>query len=738
MDKCRFKFLRAVFPHLKIFNSNQMSAFFVKMMIPVLADELLTSSTSNEIGLTKAKADVFDVMNINTDAQEFLSKGPYADVVDLRAAASVYGITGHDLEVMAKVPGTFMCDKIEKMRRKYAFARRVHRLEDRTKEELWLSKSNACFKRKSKGLMLMTLKFKGSPRTSSDHYHAWFAISLKLQHHMRDGFVAYAPEKKVKWSGDGSMDVLNTREHRIVTHAEIRVLCKAWTDATYTERARIHFMCERNITTTVRMAAVYMEIAIGEERVGNMEFALYPDVAPKTCENFARLCDGKNPKGLAFKESIFHRVIPGFMAQGGDMTRGDGTGGESIYGGNFEDESFSKRHDGRGVLSMANCGRNTNGSQFFVLFNRAPHLDGKHVVFGKLIKGFEVLDRIERVRTRPSDDRPTQQVKVIACGVLRQTEKRETAEVAETMKKKKTTTTSAMPKDEAFAPSASVGQMELESLIKSGGFGKKRKKSNKKKTTTVQQQQQQQEEKKDTATTEGEETGDVHSSSSAPASSRRDETTVLSREGGHKTLSRRERKLLELRQRMNVGRKQNIAEAKKEYLRLSDPAAHKKRMRNQAIEQYKEKMTAEMLARGDTAATSYLDDTAEKAARKGERKGTRSAAFGIERHNSDAVRRSYEKDVQRAMKRRRKKGVLLDTTTTTTTTTSPAALDLLAEDIKELEAKRVQARVDKGRGDAALVDFINARNERFNAKAARHYDKYTTEIRQSLERGTAL
>ena len=163
---------------------------------------------------------------------------------------------------------------------------------------------------------------------------------------------------------------------------------------------------------------VYFDITYNDDPTPKrVEFELFSNVTPKTAENFRALCTGE--KGLTFKGSSFHRIIHNFMMQGGDFTNGNGTGGKSIYGEKFDDENFRIKHTTKGLLSMANSGKNTNGSQFFITFVPTPHLDGKHVVFGRVIKGLEIIEDIENsVKCDKSNDRPIKDVKIVDCNQL--------------------------------------------------------------------------------------------------------------------------------------------------------------------------------------------------------------------------------------------------------------------------------------------------------------------------------
>ena len=174
------------------------------------------------------------------------------------------------------------------------------------------------------------------------------------------------------------------------------------------------------IPTTDGNPIVFFDITIGTQKLGRIKFELFNDICPRTAENFRQFCTGEAKRGalpMGYKGSRFHRVIEGFVIQGGDFVKGDGTGSISIYGTYFPDENFKLKHDEAGLLSMANSGPNTNGCQFFITCKPTPWLDGKHIVFGRVVEGMEIVRIIEQARVSPNKT-PIHPVLISDCGQM--------------------------------------------------------------------------------------------------------------------------------------------------------------------------------------------------------------------------------------------------------------------------------------------------------------------------------
>uniref|UniRef100_A0A7S3L9D9 peptidylprolyl isomerase n=1 Tax=Amphora coffeiformis TaxID=265554 RepID=A0A7S3L9D9_9STRA len=424
----------------------------------------------------------------------------------------------------------------------------------------------------------------------------------------------------------------------------------------------------------------FFEIEHGAQSLGRLVMELYDDRVPKTVRNFTTLIE----RGT-YRDSVFHRIIPGFMAQGGDFERGDGTGGSSIYGKTFDDEDLQGRHQRRGQLSMANAGPHTNGSQFFIAFRPTPHLDGKHVVFGHVLpESMDIVDALENVATSRSNDRPLQPVLISSCGLIEAERPQKSAAVlAETAKQD-----SAQVSHETDANPAE----EL---------------------------------------TKDEEEIDLDEE---------DEDEEKDNDGAPLTKAQQiKQRLRKLKQKMNQARQLNRQAVKEEGGRIGKPARRNKITKSDNPEE------DAILRQSAAEAISKSEKTAAKAELR---------QYSVnDYHNPEGQFRNYQRNLK-SIKRGRGETA---TTTDVLGTFNPIDAALggahsddvdrqgarrLAQEMHRRIEKRQKREADKHAkelmDDDEDVNHINQRNKRFNQKINRTYDKATAEIRQNLERGTAL
>jgi cyclophilin family peptidyl-prolyl cis-trans isomerase len=366
------------------------------------------------------------------------------------------------------------------------------------------------------------------------------------------------------------------------------------------------------------------------------------------------------------------------MAQGGDFSRGDGTGGESIYGGEFKDENFIRKHLGPGMLSMANAGPHTNGSQFFITFRNTPHLNGKHVVFGRLINGLPFLRDIELLRTG-ANNRPHQDVTIVNCGM-----------VADEVEEKK---------EEKVAVVVAPGGANDEEIDISDSDSDE---------NNEDEKQAEPEEKVEVA---------------APTFA-----------------NPRAQKLFELRLALNKSRKANHREVISERKRINEGGSSKETRSNYLAKQ--EAWKKELKDSGENPDHGWLRESAESANAKIKKKRMKKknqAAFGWDVFNQDAQYNAYNKRLTNMTQNVDTNFRDVDSLDyVVDVKPSDAAIESMVAELEEGQKRREKFSRRRPVYEGADVDAINDRNYVFNKKAKRAFDKYTTEVRANLERGTAL
>ena len=425
------------------------------------------------------------------------------------------------------------------------------------------------------------------------------------------------------------------------------------------------------MAAAAKRARVYFDVQIGARPPARVEFELFSDILPRTCENFRALCTGEMGGNLTYAGSAFHRVIRNFMIQGGDFTRGDGTGGSSIYGSKFEDEGFQFKHTCGHLLSMANAGPHTNGSQFFVTLRPTPHLDGKHVVFGRVVSGAATVDAVGNAKV-DDGDRPLARVAIVACGELgKASAPAEAATAAEA----------------AAAPAAEPEEAEEED------------------------EDEDEDEAEDEAQFEGK--------------------------------SELEKRLLRLRMQMNKGRRANAAATKAERKKKKEDRDGKvARRADRAAD--KQAWKDDLAKRGVPEDKAYLLETADFAGRREDakrKKEKRKAAFGWDVFNEDSKHKAYEKRTEALPVSADWEEPVADLDPLTYGAAGfddPKAVARMADELEQRAQKRSEFSRRRTELPGADVDSINDRNKHFNKKLKRAFDKYTVEIRQNLERGTAI
>lgn len=449
---------------------------------------------------------------------------------------------------------------------------------------------------------------------------------------------------------------------------------------------------------------VYIDVAIGSRPVGRMVFELFTDLTPRTAENFRGLCTGEyggiglksSTKKLHYVNSKVHRIIDDFMIQGGDITNGDGSGGHSIYGQTFDDENFQRRHACAGLLSMANRGRNTNSSQFFITLKPCPHLDGKHVVFGQIIYGMDIVRRIGKTAV-DSNNKPKLPVVISDCG-----------EVGDT-------------KDFLrFDP------FKAEELLKL-------KENNRRNVLAFEEKPQEVEEALEELEQVVEES-DTKKKYSAKLKLLSDEIEQAE-EGnlGKRNLPKdKAERLAELQAKMQNARKANLKAVIEEENIQTNPDAAKK-LRESKRKEYIKDQQSELEFKG-IVGKDYLNKPAMS---KGPEKKQKSQIFGWDAFSDDTLYKAYNKRCENLpfYPEEYKKQV---ENPEIEYQPSRERMERLAEDLRKQKESREAFSRTRTVDPEEEVTYINNRNRIYNLKLQRHFKEHAAEIKANLERGTAL
>jgi len=469
----------------------------------------------------------------------------------------------------------------------------------------------------------------------------------------------------------------------------------------------------------LRKPRVYLDVSIGTKAGGRVVFELFTDITPRAAENFRGLCTGEygigrtTKKPLCYEGCKFFRSIKGTVVQSGDFQFNNGDGGESIYGGHFNDEDFVRRHTQAGILSMANRGRNTNGSQFFVTLKRHPRFDGRHIAFGQVISGMDVIRAIGQVPV-DADDRPRVPVTIVGSGEVGRANKSPADLTVQLGKQIADMNENVVPSG-ARVPEAAKGRALLAG--KRGGAPEKN----------------------------SEPTQSGLGSASADAEDGEGGSAVVP------ARNERERRLFELRLRMNQGRTKNSKEVIEEQKRDADPDYVKKKAyvsqkKEEKAEADEGDLEEKLLPGNLPKRKAYLLDSVEAVEKKdARRKKGNPESFGWDVFNAESLLRGHEKRLkhigfdEEGYKEQKEK--LKDDPSLFAGfghKPTEAAKDRLQTAMEKMIEKRATFSRRRDFIEDEDVTYINERNRIFNKKMQRSFGAYTEEMRQNLERGTAL